>query len=286
VRVLYWNKNAFEEVGLDPEKPPTTWEELEQYADKLDKQAADGSYERIGFHPLIGNGGVDAWLATNGGEFVSEDGEPQLNSEAAVETVQWVKDWVDRYGGWENLQALRGTFAAPPQDAFMSGKVAMYMDTNGYVSQLDFFRPRYRGPVGEEAELQFGITDLPIKEEQGSISGGFALSIPRGAPNPDAAWEFIKCATGPEAQASWARDTYSMPGNQQAANDPILLADPRWETMVNAMEYSSGGTYLEGYPNYKEQLDQRYENIWAGQIEPQAALDEAQQAVEAEIGSQ
>jgi hypothetical protein len=32
----------------------------------------------------------------------------------------------------------------------------------------------------------------------GSWSGGFSLSIPKGAKNPEAAWEFIKCATSSE----------------------------------------------------------------------------------------
>ena len=36
-RFFFWNKDHFAEVGLDPEKPPTTWAELEEYALKLDK---------------------------------------------------------------------------------------------------------------------------------------------------------------------------------------------------------------------------------------------------------
>ena len=126
------------------------------------------------------------------------------------------------------------------------------------------------------------MTDLPIKTQKGSNSGGFALSIPRGAPNAEAAWEFIKCATAPTAQASWARDTYAMPANETAAKDPVLAADPRWTTYVNAMEYSSGGTYLEGYPNFREQLDQRYEKIWSGELSPKDALDQAEQQIEAQ----
>lgn len=282
VRVLYWNKNAFKEAGLDPEKPPTTWEELEQYADKLDKKAADGSYERIAFHPLW-NGGSDLWAATNGVELISADGKPQLNDPKMAETVEWVKRWVDRYGGWSEVQEFKARFAAPPQDLFMSGSVAMFVDINGYTSQLNFFRPRVKNAEGKDENLEWGVTDLPIKTEKGSLSGGFALAIPRGAPNADAAWEFIKCATGPEAQASWARDTYAMPANQTAAKDPVLGADPNWQTFVNAMEYSSGGTYLPSYPNFKEQLDQRYEKVWSGELEPQAALDQAQQAVEAQL---
>ena len=35
--ILYYNKDAYREVGLDPDKPPATWEELEEYARKLTK---------------------------------------------------------------------------------------------------------------------------------------------------------------------------------------------------------------------------------------------------------
>ena len=37
-RLLYWNKEAFQEVGLDPEKPPATWDELRQFAIRLNKR--------------------------------------------------------------------------------------------------------------------------------------------------------------------------------------------------------------------------------------------------------
>lgn len=282
VRVLYWNKNAFKEVGLDPEKPPTTWAEVEQYADKLDKKNEDGSYARIGFHPEL-NARTEAFGYTNGVEWISQDGKPQVNSAEAVATVEWVKKWVDRYGGWENFQKFRGGFAAPPQDAFMSGKVAMFTDINGYTSQLDFYRPRVTNAEGNQEEMTWGVSYLPYNKEQGSTSGGFALSIPRGAPNKDAAWEFIKCATGPEAQASWARDTYAMPANEAAAKDPILAADPRWQFFVEAMDHTSGGVFLPEYPNWKEQLEQRFEKIWTGELEPKAALDEAQAAIEAQV---
>lgn len=283
VRVLYWNKDAFREVGLDPEQPPTTWEELEQYADQLDVQNEDGSYERIGFSPLIGNVGPEVWGYTNGVVWISEDGEPQINTPEAVETLEWIKGWIDRYGGWQNHQNFRAQFQAPPNDAFMSGKVAMFVDINGYTATLDFYRPRVEVD-GEQKDLEFGVSDIPYDEAKASTSGGFALSIPQGAPNAEAAWEWIKCATGPEAQASWARDTYAMPANQAAANDPVLLADPRWQFFVDAMSYSTGGNYLEGYPNWGQELGNRYEQVWTGELSPEEALEQAQQAVEAEIG--
>lgn len=284
VRVLFYSKNAFREAGLDPEKPPTTWSQLEEYADKLDKKKDDGTYERWGFSPFVG-GNWDLWSYNNGAPIV-QDGKPTVNDPKVVEAVQWMKKWSERYGGYSAVQKFRGTFQAAPQDAFMSGKVAMFVDINGYASGLNFFRPQYTTKDNKRENLDWGVSYLPYNNSQSkptSFSGGFALSIPRGAKNGDAAWEFIKCATGPEAQLSWARDTYSMPVRPAVANDPQLTADPQWQFMVKAMDFIAPPGLVKEYSNYGEQIDKRLTEVWEGKTEAKAALDQAQQAIDAEI---
>lgn len=289
VRVLYWNKQAFTEVGLDPNTPPKTWDDLWAYADKLDKKNDDGTYARIAFHPDIGSAGWNVWSRTNGAEMV-KDGKPVVNDPKIVETLDWIKKWYDRYGGYDALQQFRGTFGAPPNDAFMSGKVAMLVDINGYSSVLNFYDPRVevKKPDGttERQRLDVGLADPPYNASYGkpsSTSGGFALSIPRGAKNVDAAWEFIKCATGPEGAASWSRDTSAMSANVVAAKDPALVGDPRWQFFLKAMEYSHGADVVPKYPNWGTEIDQRREAIFKGQTPAKQALDEAQQAIDAQM---
>ncbi|HEX2914788.1 MAG TPA: ABC transporter substrate-binding protein [Chloroflexia bacterium] len=279
VRVMFYDKNAFKEAGLDPEKPPKTWTEVQQYADKLDKKNSDGTYSRYGFMPLI-NGGWDLWSYNNGASLV-KDGKVNVADPKVVDTMNWIKKWVDRYGGYSAVQKFQGTFQSPPQDAFMSGKVAMYVDINGYASGLNFYRPQYVNKDGKKENMDWGVSDVPHADDaqQASISGGFALSIPRGAKNPDAAWEFIKCATGPEAQLSWARDTYSMPVRPAVANDPQLTADPNWQFMVNAMKYIVPPNFVKEYPNWAEQVDKRTADIYQGKTDAKTALDQAQQAI-------
>lgn len=290
VRVLYWNKQAFAEVGLDPEQPPTTWDELLEYADKLDKKNEDGSWARIGFHPDLGNSGWNLWARANGAELV-QDGAPAINDPKVVETFEWIKQWYDRYGGYDAVQEFRSTFGAPPNDAFMSGKVAMIADINGYASVLNFYDPRIEvtkeDGTTERQRINVGIGDIPYSASYGqpaSWSGGFALSIPRGAANPDAAWEFIKCATGPDGAASWSRDTFAMSANVEAANDPALMGDKRWQFFLTAMEYSQGTTVVPEYANWGTEIDQRREAILKGDRPAQEALDEAQQVIDSELG--
>ncbi len=100
------------------------------------------------------------------------------------------------------------------------------------------------------------------------------------AKNTDAAWEFIKCATGYDAQVSWARDTYAIPTFVAAANEPVLMADPNWKFFVEAMKVSQVSAFVAEYANWREQLAQRYEKIWLGELPVAQALTEAQTAVD------
>jgi multiple sugar transport system substrate-binding protein len=283
VRVMFYNKNAFTDAGLDPNNPPKTWDELMAAADKLDKKNPDGTYSQIAFFPLIGNVDPQIWGYTNDVDWVTEDQQLKIDDPKAVETLNWVKKWVDRYGGWEAIQAFRATFQSPPNDAFMSGKVAMMVDVNGYASQLNFYNPKYTGADGKSNRLDWAVSDMPYNTSPGSWSGGFALSIPKGADGADAAWEFMKCASGPQGAASWSRDTYAMSANIEGAHDPALLGDPVWQFFLKAMDYSTGGVFLEKYPNWSEQLSQRYEKVWTGELTAEQALKEAQDAVQAQM---
>ena len=283
VRVLFYNKTLFQQAGLDPNDPPETWEEIEAYADALDVIAEDGTIERMGFFPLI-NVGPDIWALTNGHVFV-QDGQPVVNSPEFASTVEWVQSWVDRYGGWDKIQEFRATFGAPPNDAFMSGRVAMIADVAGYLSQLNFYRPRTTLDDGTTPNTDFAIAPLPYGTTPTSWSGGFSFSIPTGAENPEAAWEFIKCATGPVAQESWARDTYAVPSRSSAANDAVLMADANWQFIVESMDTSSSSEFVSAYPNYMEQFNQRAEQIYRGEVELEQALTEAQAAIDETVQS-
>ena len=236
----------------------------------------------MAFFPLW-NRGTDLWQYMNSADMILPDGSPRLNNPLMVQTVEWMKSWVDRYGGWERVQAFRNRFGAPPNDLFMSSALAMYVDIFGYNSTLQFYRPMVKLDNGQEERMDWGVALLPYNTQPGTSSGGFSLSIPAGARNPEAAWEFIKCATGAEAQASWARDTQAQPTNLKAAKDPALLADPAWRIVDEALQTSTGGVYVAKYPIWAEQLEQRWEIVWTGELTPQQMLDEAQAAVESAL---
>ena len=58
--VLYWNKDLFKEAGLDPEKAPATWAEMQAFAEKLTKRDASGNVTQWGVQ--IPSSGFPYWL--------------------------------------------------------------------------------------------------------------------------------------------------------------------------------------------------------------------------------
>jgi multiple sugar transport system permease protein len=201
-RALYWNKKLFREVGLDPERPPRTWDELVEYAERLTEYNPDGSFKRIGFIPNFGNSWLYLYGWQNGGEFMSPDGRRcTLNDPRIVGALEWMVSVYDKFKGVDAINAFSSTFQTNELDPFLTGKVAMKIDGNWVLSTI----ARYA------TNLDFGVAPAPVPRERYegkgifagkprfiTWSGGFSLAIPRGARHVEEAWEFIKFMTSVE----------------------------------------------------------------------------------------
>jgi multiple sugar transport system permease protein len=132
-RALYWNRQLFREAGLDPDKPPRTWDELLAMAVKLTKYNPDGTFERMGFIPNFGNSWLYLYSWQNGGEFMSTDSSTcTLHNSYTTEALQFMVRCYDALKGAERIGAFSSTFQPNELDPFYTGKVAMKIDGCGY----------------------------------------------------------------------------------------------------------------------------------------------------------
>ncbi|MER2173721.1 MAG: ABC transporter substrate-binding protein [Carnobacterium sp.] len=278
-QVLFYNKDLFEEVGLDPENPPKTWEELEEYARALDKKNGD-SWERIGFYPLW-NLGTDVWAlnADNGTSWFDEEGNVTINTPKKVEALEWILEWQDYYGE-DTINTYEAEFGSGVSDPFVSGLVGIRAQNINYYTELLENAPD---------DFNFGVVALPEHEEGSgnwSWGGGFVLEIPDGAENPEASYEFMKYLTSTEVQEEFGLNSFDIMANKEANENltkhPDLdeegqmiyeLADKNLEeTVITPVPLTA--------PDFSALVNEQIDEALLGNKTAKEALDDAQSSVE------
>ncbi|HEX2036965.1 MAG TPA: extracellular solute-binding protein [Chloroflexota bacterium] len=237
-RLLYWNKELFQDVGLDPEKPPTTWDELRQFAIRLTRRGA-GGFDRLGFHTEYGQSHYHIFAWQNGGSFQTQDGKRATLPEGKnQEALQWMTDLMKDLGGWGPLDEFRKTWGSNAQDAFLVNQVAMVYQTNGSTpGNIARFRP----------DMQFGVAAPPVKrsgDKPLTWSGGHSYCISNGAKDADIGWELCKWLISDEGitvlydgnlgRARATGGTYVPPMSGQPELDKKMFA--KYKTGIEAVD--------------------------------------------------
>jgi multiple sugar transport system substrate-binding protein len=127
---LFYNRQVFGQFGLDPNKPPRTWQELEDAALKL-TQRDGGQLSRAGFVPS--ERPFFDWLYQNDGRLFSPDGSKvTFHGPQGQETLSWMHDFTERVlGGIDAVRAFyaanRSGGSAASRAPWYSGKEAMWV---------------------------------------------------------------------------------------------------------------------------------------------------------------
>lgn len=278
-RLLYYNKDIMEEVGLDPEQPPTTWAELQEMAMLMDVKDGD-NYDRIGYVPRYGVQGDFYYMnATGHGFWDFENNVPTINAPDGVAALDWVVEYENQYGS-DLLNAFTAEFGNQQADPFMNGKIGMMIKEGTHYSQIAAYAP----------DLNFGVTTVPEFENSpgGNTSwgGGFVVEIPYGAEHPAESWEFIKYLTDHTSQEYWAVNNFDNVAHIEAAESAMSndsLSDKGQEVYkaaVENMEHTILTPQPLSIPDLMTYVNTELDNIYLGYKTPQQAFDDAQSMVE------
>jgi sn-glycerol 3-phosphate transport system substrate-binding protein len=213
--VLYWNKDAFKEAGLDPEKAPASWDEMADMAKKLVKKDGSGNTTRWGVE--IPSTGYAYWMLQalaieNGQKMMNEAGNEVYLT--APKTVAALDYWVDLSRKHAVMPTGSIDWATLRSD-FLEGKTAMMWHTTGNLTA-----------VKDGAKFNFGVAMLPAKERRGSPTGGGNFYIFKSA-SPEqqkAAVKFIQWMTTPERAAEWSMKTGYAAVSPAAYKTPAMEA--------------------------------------------------------------
>ncbi len=273
--VMYWNKEAFKEAGLDPNTPPKNWTELVAFAKKLTKKDASGQVTQWGV--AIPSTGYAYWLfqalaIQNGVELMNPEGTKVFfDQPKAVEALQFLVDLA-----FKHEVSPKGTidWATTPRD-FFERKTAIMWTTTGNLTN-----------VRTNAKFDFGVGMLPANARFGSPTGGgnFYIFKKTTPEQRKAAATFVQWMTTAERAAQWGIDT------GYVAVRPDAWQTKRMKDYVAGFPYAAvardqleyGVAELSTHDNQRvtKALDDAIQAAVNGSKTPAAALKDAQKEAE------
>ncbi|MEP7052065.1 MAG: ABC transporter substrate-binding protein [Pseudomonadota bacterium] len=299
---LLTNKRLFREAGLDPERPPVTIEELDADAEKLtkwevtlpsgEKQIETGYLPNVpaerkrliqaGFLPSEPGYWSYAWGYFFGGRLI--DGADKITA-ADPRNIQGF-DWAASYsknlgvGVVKRFRSGFGTFASP-QNAFLSGKVAMVLQGVWMHNFIEKYAPG----------LQWAAAPFPYPAGHPELANTTSaeadvLVIPKGSAHSQEAFEFIKYVTSQQALEKLCLGQQKFTPLKRVSDqfwkahpNPYIRLFRELGTSKNAFSIPQTGIWSEYYRELNNAVDLS-QNLTQT---PQAALSAVQSKMQAAL---
>jgi sn-glycerol 3-phosphate transport system substrate-binding protein len=275
--VLWVNRDALEQAGIDPDVDLTTWQKVDAVLDKL-AEAGHQCPLTTAWQSWIHLENLSAYhnvpFATQENGFAGLDTELVFNGPLHVKHIgqlgEWAKEGKFVYTGRRNEGGAN----------FRGGECALFTESSaGYAG------------IKSEAKFQFDVRPLPYWEgeegaPQNTIIGGASLWVMAGHEPEEykGVAEFLNFLSSPEIQAKWHQDTGYLPITKAAGEltreQGFYEENPGTDIAVEQMTAreptpNSKGIRLGSFDQIRTIIDEELEGVWAGDKDAQAALDSA-----------
>jgi len=273
--VLYYNKDAFKKAGLDPSKPPKTWDEVASDATKL-KAAGLPCGFTTGWQGWIQLEQFSAWhglpIATDNNGFDGMGAKLEFNGPVQVKHIALLEK-----------MAKEGTFTYvgrkdEPTPKFYSGDCGILMESSGSYADISKY-----------AKFAFGEGMMPYDPTvkgapQNAIIGGASLWTLNGK-SPDVykgVAKFFNFISSPEIAGLWSSETGYLPVTKFAYANLQLKGFykdhpeiPIQQMLLHPPLGWTRGIRLGNMPQIRTVVDEELESVWSGKKDAKPALDDA-----------
>lgn len=273
---LIYNKKMFREAGLDPERPPRTIAELEEFNKILTRQAPDGRLLTVGHLPEEPGWWSVMWGYWFGGELWDGDRAVTATDPANIEAFRWVESYPQRFGA-RNLLGMRDGFGnfASPQNAFFTGRVAMILQGVWIYNFIRNYAPE---------DFEWGVAPFPAVNDttlkDTTIVEGDLLVIPKGAKHPREAFEFMRYVNtqGPMEKLCLGQRKFS-PLKETSEGFFAAHPNPYIKTFLELAKSPNArlSPRLMTWAEYSADMRNAVGRIWSGKADTITALNDVQE---------
>lgn len=261
--ILYWNKELFKEAGLNPEKPPKTYEEMLDYAEAISKLKTENGDKIYGFGEAADKLPINGLVALRnlysfGGSIYNDKGQVDIDTPEVNAMFKFYKQLAeeDITPTSAKLKDLRNLFSI--------GRLGMYMD--GYYGKAVY---RNLSGKGEAFDKVWGAALVPTNATGESVSIGEAhgLVISKDCEQPEVAADFIKFITDKEMITMYHKSNDVLSARVSFAQEPDLNDSEIAKVLVDQLN-----NYSHSLPKNNKGLEQSFLEI-AGALQEVMLID-------------
>nr|WP_225307882.1 MULTISPECIES: ABC transporter substrate-binding protein [unclassified Haloarcula] len=285
--ILYYNRSAFEEAGLDPDSPPTTLAEVRNYSQTLVDEGVTEAGLTWPNH---------VWFVEH---FYAVDGQTLLDAEnghaGQPTTMRTDTDTARSLYEWWHEMADNGLFSNPGIEAwgeatstFLTGQAAMLLTSTASVTGIR------SGAAENGFEVDNAFYPTIDGDRTGPVIGGASWFVPSGLPQgrQDDIGSFLEFMGRPEAQITWHKGTGYYPIRQTAVeqleSDGWFAENPMYRTafdqLTQADNTQATKRMLIGPARQVQTTIQDMSvELFSGEVSVDEGLSELKSAVEEEL---
>ncbi|QOS13626.1 ABC-type transport system periplasmic substrate-binding protein (probable substrate sugar) (plasmid) [Haloferax gibbonsii] len=275
-KCLYYNKDAFEAAGLDPETPALdTWEDMLAAAKALTES------DEVNI-PALGLAGADAietgsqyyhYHWSHGADLVDDEGMPVVNSDGAVEALSFYTDLHLEHGVTQSspLSSTRQDI----RQLFENGDLGMVI---GHVyTGLNITESQENG----EVDFDYGIVQVPEGPAgRYSLFTIDTLGIFSQSEHKDVARDLIRFYFDEERRFQYSKQKGFLPVVEAVGEREYFSESKNWGPFVEAGQYARARPKLSNFSQFNDRMVQAIQEALADQKSPQKALNDAQSDLE------
>jgi len=209
--ILYFNTQMVKEAGGDPDKLPTTWDEVIKLAGAMHDPAKNRNGMFFDW-TITGNWSWQGLVLSHGGTMLNADESRVAFGEApGQQALRVLRRMVDE----GRMPDIRPDTAF--QD-FFAGRLGISMQSTAQLG-------RYNREIGGRFPLRCARYPLSATSPRLPAGGNVAMMFTKDGAKQKAAWEFIKFACGPVGATMMVKATGYMPATTIPAQRKDMLAD-------------------------------------------------------------
>jgi multiple sugar transport system substrate-binding protein len=214
--IMLYNRELYEQAGLDPDQPPTSLTEFADHARTIREEVGGDVYGTY----FGGNCGgcieftlwPSVWAA--GGEVLSADGlEAQIDSPEMAEVFALYRQLYE-----EEVASPASTEEAGPTwlEALQGGTIGIAPGPGVWLGLI------------EEAGIEMGVAPITgIDGGESTFVGGDSAGISANSEHPDEAWAFLEWTMSEQAQLDVIAANKGVPTRTDLAENQYTEEDPR-----------------------------------------------------------